>query len=244
MQPVLSVEGLAVSYGPVAALQPVSFELGQGGLVLVLGPNGAGKSSLVRALAGAVPVQQGSIRLAGEDVTRIPAYRRVKRGIALVPEGRGTLPGLSVLDNLELGWHSAPPERRRPKQASFAEITDALFPVLGQRLQQDCKTLSGGEMQMLAIARALLSRPRVLLLDEPSLGLAPQAVARVYRALAQLNQAHGLSMVLVEQKSVNLGRLPDTSIVLHSGHVMYQESNRRPAEAELSALYLGAGVGA
>jgi ABC-type branched-subunit amino acid transport system ATPase component len=243
MDPVLSVEALTVSYGPVAALQPISFQLAQGGLALVLGPNGAGKSSLVRALAGAVRPQHGQIRLAGEDVTRIPAYKRVKQGIALVPEGRGTLPGLSVLDNLDLGWHSAPPERRRSKTESFQEIT-ALFPVLGQRLQQDCKTLSGGEMQMLAIARALLSRPRVLLLDEPSLGLAPQAVARVYRALAQLNQANGLSMVLVEQKSVNLGRLPDTSIVLHSGHVMYQESNRRPAEAELSALYLGLAAGA
>lgn len=243
MDPVLSVEGLAVSYGPVAALRPISFQLAQGGLALVLGPNGAGKSSLVRALAGAVRPQHGKIHLAGEDVTRIPAYKRVKRGVALVPEGRGTLPGLSVLDNLDLGWHSAPPERRRSKRESFQEIT-ALFPVLGQRLQQDCKTLSGGEMQMLAIARALLSRPRVLLLDEPSLGLAPQAVARVYRALAQLNQANGLSMVLVEQKSVNLGRLPDTSIVLHSGHIMYQESNWRPAEAELSALYLGVGAGA
>jgi branched-chain amino acid transport system ATP-binding protein len=244
MDPVLSVEGLAVSYGPVAALQPISFQLAQGGLALVLGPNGAGKSSLVRALAGAARAQQGTIRLAGEDVTRIPAYKRVKRGIALVPEGRGTLPGLSVLDNLELGWHSAPTERRRPKKESFAEITDTLFPVLGQRLQQDCKTLSGGEMQMLAIARALLSRPRVLLLDEPSLGLAPQAVARVYRALAQLNQAHGLSMVLVEQKSVHLVRMPDISMVLHSGHVMYQETNRRPSEEELSALYLGVGAAA
>src|SRR5690242_3308854 len=241
MEPVLSVEALAVSYGPVAALQPISFQLAAGGLALGLGPNGAGKSSLVRALAGAVRPWQGCIRLASEDVTRIPAYKRVKRGIALVPEGRGTLPGLSVLDNLELGWHSALPERRRPKEESFAEIT-GLFPVLGQRLQQDCKTLSGGEMQMLAIARALLSRPRVLLLDEPSLGLAPQAVARVYRALAQLNEAHGLSMVLVEQKSVNLGRVPDTSIVLHSGHVVYQESNRRPSEEELSALYLGVGA--
>jgi branched-chain amino acid transport system ATP-binding protein len=237
-EPVLSVEDLAVSYGPVAALAPMSFNLPPAGLALVLGPNGAGKSSLVRALAGAVRPRQGRIQLAGEDVTRVPAYQRVKRGIALVPEGRGTLPGLSVLDNLDLGWHSAPAKRRTAKDTSFAEIT-GLFPVLGERLHQDCKTLSGGEMQMLAIARALLSRPRVLLLDEPSLGLAPQAVARVYRALAQLNQASGLAMVLVEQKSVNLGRVPDTSIVLHSGQVMYQAANRRPTEEELSALYLG-----
>src|SRR5437763_156278 len=197
MDPVLSVEALAISYGAVAALQPISFQLAQGGLALVLGPNGAGKSSLVRALAGAVRPRQGRILLDGEDVTRVPAYRRVRRGIALVPEGRGTLPGLSVLDNLDLGWHSAAPDRRRPKDASLAEIT-TLFPVLGQRLHQDCKTLSGGEMQMLAIARALLSQPRVLLLDEPSLGLAPQAVARVYRTLAQLNAERGLAMVLVE----------------------------------------------
>jgi branched-chain amino acid transport system ATP-binding protein len=190
-----------------------------------------------------VRARRGSIRLAGEDVTRTPAYRRVKRGIALVPEGRGTLPGLSVLDNLDLGWHSAPDERRQPKKSSFDEVT-SLFPVLGQRLHQDCKTLSGGEMQMLAIARALLSRPRVLLLDEPSLGLAPQAVVRVYRALAQLHEAHELTMVLVEQKAVNLGRVPDTSIVLHSGHVMYQAANRRPAEGELAALYLGVGASA
>ena len=116
MDPVLSVEALAISYGAVAALQPISFQLAQGGLALVLGPNGAGKSSLVRALAGAVHPQQGCIRLAGEDVTRIPAYKRVRRGIALVPEGRGTLPGLSVLDNLDLGWHSAPTERRRKRK--------------------------------------------------------------------------------------------------------------------------------
>src|SRR5690349_5711988 len=122
MEPVLSVEGLAVTYGPVAALQPISFQLAPGGLALVLGPNGAGKSSLVRALAGAVRPRQGRIQLAGQDVTRSPAYKRVKRGIALVPEGRGTLPGLSVLDNLDLGWHSAPAERRRSKTESFAEI--------------------------------------------------------------------------------------------------------------------------
>jgi branched-chain amino acid transport system ATP-binding protein len=238
--PVLTVDGLTVAYGAVDALQPISLSVARGGFVLVLGPNGAGKSTLVRALAGATRAKAGRILLEGEDVTEVPAYRRVKRGIALVPEGRGTLPGLSILDNLELGWHSAPADRRRPKTERLAEITQ-LFPFLGERLHQDCRTLSGGEMQMLAIARSLLSEPRLLLLDEPSLGLAPQAVGRVYRTLAQLNEA-GLAMVLVEQKVVQFRRTPDTTVVLHSGHVMYNEPGRRPSEDELAELYLGGSV--
>lgn len=233
----LTVDGLAVTYGAVSALDPISFSVDRGGLVLVLGPNGAGKSSLVRALAGAVPTRAGKVLLGGQDVTRVPAYRRVRLGTSLVPEGRGTLPGLSVRDNLDLGWHSAPPDRRRPVAESLREVTE-LFPILAERLDQDCRTLSGGEMQMLAIARALLSRPRVLLLDEPSLGLAPQAVARVYRTLAELNRS-GLAMVLLEQKAVPLHRMPDTTIVLHSGRVVYQKANARPDEEELAELYLG-----
>src|SRR2546423_916162 len=137
---VLTVDGLAVSYGAVSALRPISFSVPEGGLVLVLGPNGAGKSSLVRSLAGAVRPRAGRVLLAGDDVTRLPAHRRVGRGVALVPEGRGTLPGLSVLDNLDLGWHSAPQPRRRPWAESLAELT-TLFPVLGERLHQDCRTL-------------------------------------------------------------------------------------------------------
>lgn len=237
VQRVLAVDGLAVSYGAVSALDPISFSVDRGGLVLVLGPNGAGKSSLVRALAGAVAPRAGKVVLGDKDVTRIPAYRRVRLGISLVPEGRGTLPGLSVRDNLDLGWHSAAPDRRRPVEESVREVTE-LFPILGQRLDQDCRTLSGGEMQMLAIARALLSRPRVLLLDEPSLGLAPQAVMRVYRTLAELNRS-GLAMVLVEQKAVPLHRTPDTTIVLHSGRAVYHKANARPSEEELAELYLG-----
>jgi branched-chain amino acid transport system ATP-binding protein len=238
----LTVDGLTVSYGAVNALESLSFTLERGGLVLVLGPNGAGKSSLVRALAGAVSIRAGRVVLEGADVTRVPAFKRVRHGISLVPEGRGTLPGLSVRDNLDLGWHAAPPDRRRPVEEGIREMTQ-LFPILGERLDQDCRTLSGGEMQMLAIARALLSRPRVLLLDEPSLGLAPQAVARVYRTLAQLN-GDGLAMVLVEQKAVPLHRVPDTTVVLHSGRAVYQRDNQRPAEDELAQLYLGTvGVG-
>jgi len=234
--PLLGAEALSVSYGRIRALDPLTFQVGAGGLVLVLGPNGAGKTSLVRALAGAVQPRSGRIRLDGGDVTWVPAFRRVKLGVALVPEGRGTLRGLSVRDNLDLGWHAAARERRRERAASMREVLE-LFPILQDRLEQDCSTLSGGEMQLLAIARALLSRPRVLLLDEPSLGLAPQAVARVYRALTQLSEG-GLAMVLVEQKAVPLRRDPDSTIVLQGGRAVYQGSER-PSDDELAALYLG-----
>jgi branched-chain amino acid transport system ATP-binding protein len=231
------VEELAVAYGAVQALHSISFTIRRGGLVLVLGPNGAGKTSLVKALAGAVIPRRGRVVLDSVDVTRVRAHKRVKHGVALVPEGRGTLPGLSVLDNLDLGWHAARHDRRSPKDESFASIS-SLFPVLQERLHQDCGTLSGGEMQMLAISRALLSAPRVLLLDEPSLGLAPQPIARVYESLGELND-EGLAMVVVEQKAVPLARIPDLTIVLHHGRVVYQKENARPDEAELAELYLG-----
>jgi branched-chain amino acid transport system ATP-binding protein len=236
---ILRAEGVAVQYGGVLALEPLSLSVEEGGLVLILGPNGAGKTSLLKALAGVVPLRAGAIRLAGHDISRVPAFRRVKRGISLVPEGRGRLPTLSVRDNLILGWHSAAAERRDPFEASLERIF-ALFPVLRERMEQDCSTLSGGEMQMLAIARGLLAKPLVLLLDEPSLGLAPLAIARVYEALAKLNRS-GLAMILVEQKAVPLPAERETTIVLHNGKVRFSE-NRRPTVAELAELYLGEGV--
>jgi branched-chain amino acid transport system ATP-binding protein len=232
----LRAERIAVRYGRVDALLPVSFDAAPGSLTIVLGPNGAGKTSLVRALAGAVVLRSGQIFLGDDDMSWIPAHRRLRRGIALVPEGRGRLPGLSVLDNLSLGWHAADPRRRRSRKDDLEEVF-TLFPRLKARLSQDCSTLSGGEMQMLAIARALLAKPHVLLLDEPSLGLAPLAVARVYEALETL-VARGLSMVLVEQKAVPLRAQHETTIVLQNGRVVFQEA-RRPTVKELAALYLG-----
>jgi branched-chain amino acid transport system ATP-binding protein len=237
----LRAERIAVRYGRIDALQPVSLEARPRGLTLVLGPNGAGKTTLVKALAGAVPLRAGQVFLGGRDISRIPAHARVRLGIALVPEGRGRLPGLSIRDNLILGWNGAA-RARRARLDDDIEAALALFPALRERLGQDCHTLSGGEMQMLAIARALLAKPLVLLLDEPSLGLAPQAVARVYEALARLI-ATGLAMVLVEQKAVPLQGTAETTIVLQNGRVVFQEA-RRPTADELAALYLGESAGA
>lgn len=233
---ILRAEDVAVRYGGVEALKPISFTLDEGGVVLILGPNGAGKTSLLRALVGAVPQRLGRVVLRGRDVSRVPTHRRVRAGIALVPEGRGRLPTLSVWENLIIGWHAAPADRRSPFNAELERVC-ALFPALRERMEQDCSTLSGGEMQMLAIARGLLTKPLVLLLDEPSLGLAPMAIARVYAALAKLN-AEGLAMVVVEQKAVPLPAARESTIVLQNGAVQYRE-NRRPSAQELAALYLG-----
>jgi len=232
----LQVDGVAVRYGGVRALEPTTFTVEEGSLTLILGPNGAGKTSLLKALAGAVVPRSGRVLLNGEDITRLPAFKRVRHGISLVPEGRGRLPTLSVRDNLILGWSSAPEKRRGAFQAELVRVFD-LFPILRERMDQDCSTLSGGEMQMLAIARGLLARPIVLLLDEPSLGLAPMATARVYEVLAKLN-AGGLAMVLVEQKAVPMPARRETTIVLHNGCVRFHEP-RRPTTKELAALYLG-----
>jgi len=234
--PLLHVENLSVRYGGVVALAPFNLDIAEHSLTLVLGPNGAGKSSLLRALAGAAPIRSGRVLLEGDDITVMPAFRRVKRGIALVPEGRGRLPTLTVHDNLVLGWSSAPHGRRETYDTEMARIF-GLFPILQQRLKQDCSTLSGGEMQMLAIARGLLAKPRVLLLDEPSLGLAPLATARVYDVLARLS-AEGLAMIIVEQKAVPLPSANLTTVVLHNGHVRFREA-RRPTGDELARLYLG-----
>jgi len=225
-----------VRYGRVDALHPISLSAAPASLTLILGPNGAGKTTLVKALAGAVQTRSGAVLLNGRDITVLPAHRRVRAGIALVPEGRGRLPGLSVLDNLVLGFQAAGPQRRGDRRAEIESVL-RLFAPLKDRLNQDCSTLSGGEMQMLAIARALLAKPQVLLLDEPSLGLAPLAVARVYEALTTL-LASGLSMVLVEQKAVPLRAERETTIVLQNGRAVFHEA-RRPDVDELAQLYLG-----
>jgi branched-chain amino acid transport system ATP-binding protein len=239
-QHLLEVHRLQVSYGRILALRELSLVVDPGDLVLVLGPNGAGKSSLLAGLAGLVLPRGGRVLLGGRDVTKVPASRRVRLGVSLVPEGRGVLRGLSVRDNLVLGWRAAPRSVRPDLEQALAQAFD-LFPRLGERQGQDCATLSGGEMQMLAIARALAAKPRLLLLDEPSLGLAPKAVSAVYQALDALHAA-GLSMLVVEQKDVPLGSEPAATLVLRHGAPVLIATGRRPSEEELAALYLGEGA--
>ena len=214
----LDVRDLRVSYGPVQALAGISLEVREGEIVALIGANGAGKSSLIHAVAGLAPAAGGKVSFRGEEVLGLPSHRIFRRGIALCPEGRMVLGGLTVEENLKL----AAPGRR-----SFADLYE-LFPRLGERASSRGASLSGGEAQMLAIARALAQEPELLLLDEPSLGLAPNAVQAIFALLPQLRD-RGLTILLVEQNLVQALRAADRAYLLESGRIARQG----PAEALL-----------
>ena len=236
----LDVKNLKVSYGRIEALGNVSIRVGPGEFVGVIGSNGAGKTSLLMALSGAVPVAGGSIVFDGEDVTRLPQHLRVGRGIAIVPEGRQVLGPLTVMENLELGAY---PRRRAPRAEIMRDrdmVLD-LFPILGERARQIAATLSGGQQQMLAIGRALMSRPRLLLLDEPSFGLAPMVFNEILETLRQLH-AEGLACLMVEQDAHVTLATTNRSYVFRTGEVITEGSSAELRESYLSLVedsYLG-----
>jgi branched-chain amino acid transport system ATP-binding protein len=212
---VLSVRGLRVAYGRVQAVRGVDVDVPDGGLVAVIGANGAGKSSLINAVSGVVRPAGGSVHLAGRDVTRTPAHRLVRAGLVQVPEGRQVLATLTVEENLLLGgWHTP----RRRVAGAVAAVYDR-FPVLAQRRALPAGSLSGGEQQMLAIGRALVAAPRVVLLDEPSMGLAPQVVDEVFAVVAEIRAA-GTAVLLVEQNARRALRAADHGYVLAGGEVV------------------------
>lgn len=211
---ILDVAGLYVSYGQVQAVRDVSFGVPAGGLVTLVGANGAGKTSILNAIAGLVRPAAGTITYRNADITRRPAHRMVAEGIVQVPEGREVLESLSVADNLELGaWH------RSNAQDSIESMYDR-FPVLAQRRKVQAGSLSGGEQQMLAIARALIAAPQVLLLDEPSMGLAPKIVDEVFDVIADI-RAGGTTVVLVEQNARRALAAADYGYVLEIGEVTH-----------------------
>jgi len=232
----LDVSAISVSYGRVGALTEVSVQVNEGEIVTVLGANGAGKSTLLKAILGAVPLKGGSISFAGADVTRAPPHLRIKEGLVLVPEGRRILITLTVEENLLLGAHM------RTDPAAIAREMDAIytrFPNLAERRGMLASCLSGGEQQMLAIGRAMMAKPRLMMLDEPSLGLSPLFVQKLFELIRELN-GEGLSVLLVEQNTGKALACAHRATVLELGRViMAGDPKALAADPRLKAAYLG-----
>ena len=219
----LDVSDLHIAYGAIQAVKGVSLTVKAGEVVTLIGANGAGKSSLLKGIAGLEPAAAGRVMIDGADCTTVPAHRRVGLGLALSPEGRGVFPDQTVRDNLLLGAYVL----KQPPEATEASLAQEFqrFPVLKERQHQLAGTLSGGEQQMLAMARALMSRPRLLLLDEPSLGLAPLIIVEIFRSIRALRDA-GLTILLVEQMAHQALAVADRAYVLETGRITLQGSGR------------------
>ncbi len=237
-QPLLRVTDLVVRYGQVEALHGVSLEVRAGEIVALIGSNGAGKSTLLRAISGMIPVASGGISFGGEAITNLPSHQIVRRGLAHIPEGRQIFGDQSVYDNLLLGGFSQDSKAAR----ELAEAELRRFPVLYERKAQRAGTLSGGEQQMLAISRGLMSRPRMLLMDEPSMGLAPLLVRQVAQTILDLN-ASGVTILLVEQLASMALAVADRAYVIQNGLVKLTGPSREVASnPEVVRAYLGGAV--
>jgi branched-chain amino acid transport system ATP-binding protein len=232
----LSLAGVRSFYGNVEALKGVDLEVAEGEIVTLIGANGAGKSTLLMTICGVLQARFGTVQFAEHDITHLRTFAIVRRGIAQVPEGRRVFPRMSVLENLQMGAGTV-------DTAHFAGDLDrvmTLFPILRARQAQRGGTLSGGEQQMLAIARALMSRPKLLLLDEPSLGLAPLIARQIFTAIAELNKRDGVTVLLVEQNAHHALRLAHRGYVLQNGQIVLKGSGRDLlANHEVRAAYLG-----
>ena len=233
----LSVENLSVSYGAISALGGISFQIEAGTIATLIGANGAGKTTTLRALSGLLPVKSGRVTFAGEDITRLPPHKIVARGLAHVPEGRMVFANLTVDENLAMGAYL------RKDQAEIARNRDyvfGIFPRLKERLTQAAGTLSGGEQQMLAIGRALMGSPKLLMLDEPSLGIAPKLISTIFEKIVEINRHHGVTILLVEQNANLALEISHQAYVLETGRLVMQgESKALRADPQLKAAYLG-----
>jgi branched-chain amino acid transport system ATP-binding protein len=235
----LNVAGVCAGYGRVNVLRDIDLTLADGEVVALLGANGAGKSTLLKSVAGLVTPSAGTITYRDAAITAERPERLVRRGIALVPEGRMLFSSMSVAENLELGAYSTPRRERRQRVAERLELVHRLFPILAERAEQAAATLSGGEQQMLAVARALMSGPNLLLLDEPSLGLAPKVIAEIFSAIDVLRSA-GVSVLLAEQDARLALRHADRGYVMRTGEVVLSgSSGQLLADDSIRRIYLG-----
>jgi branched-chain amino acid transport system ATP-binding protein len=234
----LEARDVVVHYGRIEALHGVSVVVREGELVTLLGANGAGKTTMMRAISGLRPLTSGSVWFDGQDITGIKAHKRVTDGLIQAPEGRGVFPGMTVTENIEMGCYG----RKFASKAEHKEKLDWVletFPRLAERKNQVGGTLSGGEQQMLAIGRALMARPKVLLLDEPSMGLAPMVISQIFKIIAEIN-AQGTTVLLVEQNAQQALSRSDRAYILETGDVT-REGNAREllADDSIRAAYLG-----
>jgi branched-chain amino acid transport system ATP-binding protein len=214
----LEIKDLRVHYGKIEAIKGISFHVNQGEIVTLIGANGAGKTTTLKTISGLRAVSSGSIIFDGKDISKMAAHERVSLGISQAPEGRGIFPGMTVLENLEMGkFHR---KDRKNEMNEDLEMVYHLFPRLKERAFQDGGTLSGGEQQMLAIGRALMARPKLLLLDEPSMGLAPQMIANIFRIITEINKSQGVTILLVEQNAQQALQRAHRAYILETGNVV------------------------
>ncbi len=240
--PLLELDNVQVHYGKVEALKGISFNVNEGEIVTLIGANGAGKTTTLKTISGVRPLTRGHIRFQGQDIGDIPPYRRVEMGISQAPEGRGIFPGMTVRENLDMGAYA----RRGKARAGLADELAAvyvLFPRLQERRSQMAGTLSGGEQQMLAIGRALMSKPKVLLLDEPSMGLAPKLVAQIFSIITEINK-QGTTVLLVEQNAAQALQRANRAYVLEVGKVVMAGPAADLLDNQaVRAAYLGGDIG-
>jgi branched-chain amino acid transport system ATP-binding protein len=237
----LEVEGLCVNYGHIEAIRDISFGVEEGSIATLIGANGAGKSTTLKTISGLRKIRAGAVRFDGKDLASVASHDRVKLGISQSPEGRGIFPGMTVRENLDMGAYT----RKDRKSAAFQEDVErvySLFPRLQERRTQVSGTMSGGEQQMLAIGRALMARPRLLLLDEPSMGLAPKLIQQIFTIIGEINK-QGTTVLLVEQNAAQALKRADTAHILETGEIVRSGTGSELAGDEaIKAAYLGGDV--
>ena len=236
----LEIKGLHVFYGKIEAIKGISFVVEQGEIVTLIGANGAGKTTTLKTISGLRNVAEGAIIFDGQDISKVPAHERVDLGISQAPEGRGIFPGMTVLENLEIGKYN-----RKDRKSEMKEDLDKvyqLFPRLKERSSQAGGTLSGGEQQMLAIGRALMARPKVLLLDEPSMGLAPMMIANIFNIITEINKS-GTTILLVEQNAQQALQRAHRAYILETGNIVKEaKASELLNDPAVKAAYLGTGA--
>ena len=233
----LTVTDLSVSYGAISALGGISFSIPQGSIVTMIGGNGAGKTTTLRTISGLLRAKTGKIEFLGEDITKLAAHKIVARGLSHVPEGRMIFSNLTVDENLAMGAYLMHDQALIEKNR---EYVFSVFPRLQERIKQMAGTLSGGEQQMLAIGRALMGSPKFLMLDEPSLGIAPRLISTIFEKIVEINQNHGITILLVEQNANLALEVSSQAYVLETGRIVMQgESKKLRADPQLKATYLG-----